>query len=518
MNWNQGYNVDHGYTYGHYKEQDPVWMDFCALLRGTRPPSALELPKLRYLELGCGQGNNLCLIAAQHPELDFVGVDFNPQHISHAQGLAAAAGLANIRFIEADFVELAREWPSDLGHFHYVSAHGIYTWIAPSVLAGLIDCLARATAPGALVYLSYNTLPGWISTIPVQHLLRVWQVREHLSSAKAIEAGRERLLALLEVGVGMTQSLPGMRTRIDRFPTLDRSYLIQEYLHDNWHPKWFDQIHDELAPAKLRFVGTATAGDWLLPSMLGEKERSILLQYSDSVERELMLDVLVNQGFRRDLWSRGQTPVWAHEQREALLSTRFALTQRPEAITRGDKLVYKYSSSRGEVLGQEGAYTPFYDALSSGPKTVAELMALPAAKPRQQSEVLQAAGLMLHAGHITFARSLPEPRPATAMNRAIARAVAKGAPYRNVIATALPAVISASDTDLILLSLAQDQSAPTAAGLASQLVEVLISLGRGLKREERSLVTRDDMLPAAVDVSATFLNQTLPGWRKLGVL
>jgi hypothetical protein len=35
MNWNQGYNVDHGYTYGHYKEQDPVWMDFCALLRDS---------------------------------------------------------------------------------------------------------------------------------------------------------------------------------------------------------------------------------------------------------------------------------------------------------------------------------------------------------------------------------------------------------------------------------------------------------------------------------------------------
>src|SRR3546814_6263110 len=35
----------------------------------------------------------------------------------------------------------------------------------------LVRCLAAATVPGALVYMSYNTLPGWTSAIPLQHML-----------------------------------------------------------------------------------------------------------------------------------------------------------------------------------------------------------------------------------------------------------------------------------------------------------------------------------------------------------
>ena len=516
MNWNQGYNVDLGYTYGHYREQDPHWMDLSAVLRGTRPPSALGLNKLRYLELGCGQGVNLCLIAAQHPAMEFVGVDFNPQHVAHAQGLADAAGLKNLRFVEADFAELGRVWPADLGQFHYVSAHGIYTWIAPPVLQGLIACLAQGTAPGALVYLSYNMQPGWISTLPVQHLLRLWQVREELPSLKAIDQGRERLLALMEAGVGMASILPGMRARVDKFPSLDKSYLIQEYLHDNWHPKWFDQIEAELAPAKLRYVGTATAGDWYLPAMLPEKVKPLYAQYQDATEREVMLDVLVNQGFRRDLWARGQTPLWVAEQKEMVLAQRFSLVSRPQA-KEGEAITYKFPTSLGEVEGRDDVYTPIYEAFASGPKTLAALMQLPAPRPRQFPDTLQAVGLMMHAGHLAVSKPLTDTKPAQAINRAIAQAVLQGAPYKNMIATAVPTVINCSDSDLMLLALAQGQPKPAAADLAARLTERLLLLSRGLKKDDRALTTREEMLPQATDMAEGFLKRTLPGWQSLGV-
>ncbi|WP_425482804.1 methyltransferase domain-containing protein [Caldichromatium japonicum] len=63
---------------------------------------------MRLLDLGCGQGLGLCLTASLHPEMAFVSIDFNPAHIAPAQGLARRAGLANVRFIEGDFVELGR--------------------------------------------------------------------------------------------------------------------------------------------------------------------------------------------------------------------------------------------------------------------------------------------------------------------------------------------------------------------------------------------------------------------------
>jgi len=209
MTWNHGYNTDLGYTFGYYREQSPTWMDACARFFASRPRVGSS-DKPRYLELGCGQGVNLCLHAALHPEIDFVGIDFNPTHIAHAQGLARAAGLTNVRFIEGDFLELARD-PAALGHFDWVSAHGIPSWIAPSIHAALAKLTGACLKPGGLYYTSYNTLPGWLSAMPLQHLLRLWQVREGLPSLTAIDQGRERLLSLIEARAAMAQVLPAMR-------------------------------------------------------------------------------------------------------------------------------------------------------------------------------------------------------------------------------------------------------------------------------------------------------------------
>ena len=105
--WSHGYNVSMGYSYGFYREMAPDWLDFCAWIGGFEPPRRAGRP-LRYLELGCGQGFGLCLLAAANSGAEFLGVDFQPEHIEHATGLAEAAGLTNVRFVRADFLDLDR--------------------------------------------------------------------------------------------------------------------------------------------------------------------------------------------------------------------------------------------------------------------------------------------------------------------------------------------------------------------------------------------------------------------------
>ncbi|MBC7357609.1 MAG: methyltransferase regulatory domain-containing protein [Desulfacinum sp.] len=530
MTWNHGYNVDLGYTYGYYREQDPAWLDLCALIKRVAPPSLFFEGKLRYLELGCGQGVNLCLIAACHPHMEFVGIDFNPQHIAHAQGLAKAAGLANVRFVEGNFVALAEDWPSELGRFHYLTAHGIYTWIAPEVCAALVRCLDAAAHPGALVYLSYNTMPGWLSTVPVQHLLRFWQKQEGLPSLKAIDVGHKRLQALMEANAAMTRVLPALKGRLEKFPALDRAYLTQEYLHDNWQPRWFDQMAAELAPAKLTYLTTATAGDWFLAGMLPAPWKAFLAESSETVAQETMLDVLINQTFRRDVWARGATPLWPAQQRELLLGVRFALLGRPSPKEEGDN-PYKYTTSLGEVSGKPEIYAPLYESLQSGPKTLGELIQVPVGSPadgvtvaaegapqRSLGDTLQALGLMLHAGHVALARGLPQDKPAKALNRALASAVLNGAPYRNLLAPNLPWVLSASDGDIMLAGLLMQHPKASAAQLAALWTQRLLALGRGLMKDGQSLTTREAMLPRAEELASTFLAKTAPQWQRLGVI
>lgn len=102
--WQHGYVTDMPYTFGFYRECAPNWLDWVALLKGSEPPQGTR----RVLELGCGQGYGLCVMAAANPDHYFVGVDFNPEHIAHARSLAGRTGLNNIEFHEGDFILMAK--------------------------------------------------------------------------------------------------------------------------------------------------------------------------------------------------------------------------------------------------------------------------------------------------------------------------------------------------------------------------------------------------------------------------
>jgi len=506
--WSSGYNTDLGYTFGFYREISPEWLDFVAVSKSVTPPSGAW----RYLELGCGQGYGLTLLAALNPDHDFWGIDFNPVHINHARNLAHAAGLTNVRFEEADFVALSTDWPVDWGQFDYITAHGIYSWLQRNVCEAIVQSINHASKPGALVYLSYNSLPSWFSSHPIQHLMRLWQTSESLPSVQAIDTGIQRLQTLTEAQAGMTKMLPGMKAMLEKVAKHDRAYLVQEYLHDNWYPRWFDQVIEELKPAKLTFVGTATLGDLFLRSFMPQKFKDILKDYADPIVQEVMIDTLTNQSFRRDVFSRGAAPLWTIQRQEALLQLPFALVNRPPAEEE-----IKFKTSLGELKGKSEIYNLFYDQLATGPKTARELMQLPTEKPLGLGDIMQALSFMLNAGHITFYRPPSDRQPALALNRAIAIAAAHGAPYRFAIASQLGHVITVSDVDLIFLAATFEQSNAPAADLGKALTERLMAMGKGLTQQGQPLTTRETLMPFATELAAAFLQKTLPKWRDLGI-
>lgn len=507
--WSSGYNVDLGYTYGAYRELAPAWLDYVATARGVAAPTAAW----RYLELGCGQGVGLVLLAALNPEHDFLGIDFNPLHIAHARGLADAAGLTNVRFEEADFVELARDWPSDWGKFDYVTLHGIYTWLAEDVRRGLVGTIERATAPGAIVYVSYNSMPGWISTAPVQHLLRLWQTSEDMPSVQAVTTGIERLNALTEVKSGMTRALPTLKARLESMEKQDRSYLVQEYLHDNWHPMWFDQVAEELGTAKLGYVGTASVGDLYLPSVMPKPQQELLARHSNPVVREVMIDVLVNQSFRRDVFARGAVPLWPAAQTKALTETRVTLGKLPA----GDEIKFKLSV--GEVTGKPEIYRPLLDALADGPKTMGELAATRAGGTNPFGDTTQAVTMLLQAGMARLHAPAADQAPARALNRAIMHKVAQGAPYGYLAAAETGAVLAVSDTEMIMLAAVTEQGGPTERGpLSEVLVRQLVTLRKALVHDGKPLRTPDEMRQQAQALAGTFLDRSLPAFRAQGVV
>ena len=163
-NWSAGYVVDVEYTHGFYQELTPSLLGFLALLQGVQSPDP-GASSLTYCELGCGQGFSTNLLAAANPQIQFHATDFNPGHIVGAQNLARAAAVKNVHFYDDSFAEfLSRD---DLPDFDFITLHGIYSWVSPENRQTIVEFIRRKLKPGGLVYISYNTMPGWASMMPL---------------------------------------------------------------------------------------------------------------------------------------------------------------------------------------------------------------------------------------------------------------------------------------------------------------------------------------------------------------
>ncbi len=86
--WQAGYVGDVNYTLGFYRELSPTYLSLACVMSGVEGPDVTK--PMRYCELGCGRGFGTVLLAAANPNIEFVGVDFNPSHIAEARSLANA--------------------------------------------------------------------------------------------------------------------------------------------------------------------------------------------------------------------------------------------------------------------------------------------------------------------------------------------------------------------------------------------------------------------------------------------
>ena len=145
--WDDGYVTDVAYTTNFYREITPAWLATTCLLLGQRPPD-LTRP-FRYADLGCGHGFTALVVAATCPQAEVWAFDFNPAHIEWANRLAAAAGLTNVRFVEASFAELAALPEAALPAFDFMVSHGVLSWISPENRRLMLDVIRQRLRPAA---------------------------------------------------------------------------------------------------------------------------------------------------------------------------------------------------------------------------------------------------------------------------------------------------------------------------------------------------------------------------------
>lgn len=397
-NWNSGYVTDLGYTFGFYRELTPHIQNFSALTKGVHPQGGTE--PLAYCELGCGQGFSTNLLAAANPHIDFYATDFNPAQIAGARRLAAASGTPNVKFFDDSFAQF--EARADLPQFDVIALHGIYSWIAKAHRDTIVRFIDARLKPGGLVYISYNCLPGWAGPSPLRQLLHLVGTATPGTMTHKIETGLVFIDRMKAANARYFATVPGIAERIERLRGQSRNYLAHEYMNADWTLFYHSDVAQELAAARLSFLGSAHLADHVDAINLTADQQAILAETVDPGLRETLRDYMINQQFRRDIFARGTVALTQGEAREIWLDSRFALSAPRDTIT------MKVTGALGEADLQADVYVPMLDAFAapvaagrSAALSVRQLLAdNPAVAALGWARVQQALMVLVGAGHL----------------------------------------------------------------------------------------------------------------------
>jgi len=302
--WMEGYTSDIEYTAGYYKELTPKFLNMCAVAANVEPID--ETKSFKYLELGCGHGLSLLVNAAIYPNATFYGVDYNPEHIAHARAIAKEANLTNIYFYENSFQEIV-DTPEFLPEFEYIVFHGIYTWVNDENRDNLVKICKRHLLSGGMVYNSYNTKPGWLTTEPIQQLI-LRLSNEHIgNSIEKIEKIINQLEDLKNIDMGYFKTfVSDIDFRLNKMNTESKNYTVHEYMHEKWKAFYFPEVCEDMEKAKLNFLCVADISEAYLNDVLPENLSKKILDLKDYKNIELIKDLSFNRAFRRDLYVRGR--------------------------------------------------------------------------------------------------------------------------------------------------------------------------------------------------------------------
>ena len=225
-------------------ETQPDFLAAVARLHGFDAP---DPSRARILELGCAQGGNLIPLAWRWPESECVGVELSRVQAEAGMAFIQRLGLPNARILHGDLAAL----PDGLGEFDYIIAHGVFSWVPPSVQQALLAACRRHLSPHGIAYVSFNVATGWQALQPLRAALI-----ERTSADLPAPARFQQALHVLGA-LEAEWCDPFLLKEVAYLKTAAPSYLFHEYLAEFNAPMPFAEFSAQLGAHGLRYVGEA---------------------------------------------------------------------------------------------------------------------------------------------------------------------------------------------------------------------------------------------------------------------
>ena len=394
--WSAGYVTDVGYTYGYYSELNPRRATLPMLMAGLLPPAWENA-----CELGFGQGVSVNVHAASSAT-QWWGTDFNPEQAACAQEMARASG-SGARLLDEAFADFCHR--QDLPDFDYIGLHGIWSWISDENRRLIVDFVRRKLRVGGVLYLSYNTLPGWAPVIPLRHLMS-----EH---TRIMSAPGQPLGDRIGDAMAFTQKLlalepkfaranPQLHERFEKMLEHNRSYLAHEYFNRDWEPMAYSQMLKWLGEAKLKFACSADYLSHIDRLHMTPESVSFLQGIADPNFRETVRDYIINQQFRKDYWVRGGRRATPLETLESIQHESVQLLCAPQDV----QMQLTLPGSTAPIALQESVYRPLIDALADRKAhTVGDVAGALRAKKINHGQMVQAMMVLASRGDLSLVQS-----------------------------------------------------------------------------------------------------------------
>jgi hypothetical protein len=508
--WTAGYITNIEYTFGHYKELNPLHARLALINAGLEPPAFATA-----CELGFGQGISINLHAAAS-SIKWHGTDFNPTQTAFARKVATASG-SGVALFDDDFASFAQR--SDLPDFDFIGLHGIWSWISDENRAIIVDFLRRKLSVGGVLYMSYNTQPGWASFAPIRHLMVQHATNYGAAGhgiANRINDARGFIEKLLAVEPAFARANPWAVQYFDTLKTRDHTYLVHEYFNRHWQPMHFSALADWLEPAKLSYVCSANYLDNIDEINITQVQQNFLDGIPDVRLREDVRDFMVNQQFRRDYWVKGPVKLTPDDHETALRSQTVVL------VTNRSDVPLKVTGRLGEVPMDESALVPILDLLTEHQaRTLGEIAESLASKGISLDQVTSAVIALIGAGHLVAAQDADVVDQArTRTDKLNAFLLRKAPDNKGTIYLASPVtgggIAIGPYQRLFLLALSQGQREPTE--WARTAWNILATQNQQVLGDEKLLASEEETISELTVKARNFAAKRLPMLKTLLVV
>ncbi|OQW94974.1 MAG: hypothetical protein BWK79_03985 [Beggiatoa sp. IS2] len=282
------------YVFNAMPYAQPDRLATLATLFGIKPP---PVPTCRVLELGCGDGSNLIATAHSLPKAECLGIDMSAQNIAQGQMTINTLGLSNVTLKQMDILEI----DDNLGQFDYIIAHGIYSWVLPTVQDKILSVCKRHLVSNGVAYVSYNTKPGW----NVRNTLRD-MMHYHIATVKDPEMQARQLKILLKSFTDAAAILKDaygqlLQAELKTFSEMPANFALQQFLVEENRPVYFYEFIERAHAQGLYYLADAHLHTMIASNFFPEAEEIFQPFSTDLLQQEQSLDFLRNRAFRHTL-------------------------------------------------------------------------------------------------------------------------------------------------------------------------------------------------------------------------